>query len=470
VNLVHLHIALFGVHLPPRIAAILTWIFIVYLFRRDFQTKPHVTRALWIPLLWLFIVASRPVSQWFSLLGLPTGGGSLEAGTPLDATFDFVLITAGVIVLTKRQINLAEVFRNNVWLTVFLLYCFISIAWSDFPFVTFKRWFKLLGNPIMVLIIFSEPDTREALITLAKRCAYVLVPLSILFIKYYPSWGRSYDEWSGDVMICGVANNKNMLGCGCLVFGLFFFWHLLKIFRADKTKFIRNEFLNLTLLCLILWLLWKSHSATSLVAFLVAVFVMTLLGRRFVNRRLVGTYVLTAAVFLVVAQLSFGLFSRLIELVGRNSTLTGRVDLWKQVLTIDNNPILGAGYQSFWLGDRLKQMWSLQTYHVIQAHNGYLEIYLDLGLLGLAILVGLILATFCKSRRELLNDFEFGRLRLGFLAAIVVYNWTEASFQGKGVLFLAFWIIAMDYPRNHVDLVEEFPEIGSPEEMELTSG
>src|SRR5438477_13155768 len=129
------------------------------------------------------------------------------------------MIIAGFYVLLKGQVRLSEVVLNNGWLIAFLLYCFISIAWSDFPFVAFKRWIKILGHPIMVLIVLTEPDPEEALISLMKRCAYVIVPVSILFIKYYPQWGRSYDSWSGMQMSNGIAEGKNMLGADCFILG-----------------------------------------------------------------------------------------------------------------------------------------------------------------------------------------------------------------------------------------------------------
>ena len=468
-SMVNMPLALFGMHLPPRIAAILTWIFIVYLFRRDFKQKPHVTSALWLPFLWIFIIASRPVGQWFILLGLPTGGGSLEEGSPLDATVVFGLMAAGLLVLTRRQINLAEIIRNNAWLTVFVVYCFVSITWSDFPFVTFKRWIKLLGSPIMVLIIFSEPNAKEALNILLKRSAYVLVPLSILFIKYYEGWGRKYDAWTGTAMNTGVATDKNMLGCSILIFGLFFFWYFLQILRSEKSRARRNELtFNLIFLCMILWLLRNAHSATSLVAWILGVLVVLALGRRFVNPRLIGTYVLAGVLLVAVAELCFGLFSGIIELLGRNSTLSGRTEIWKTVLAVHINPIFGTGYQSFWLGDRLQEIWSKYWFHPIEAHNGYLETYLSLGLLGLAILIGLLFATFCKIRLDLFDDFEVGRLRLGYLAAIVVYNWTEAAFQGMSFLFFVFWVIALDYPNRQIAPIEQSSEVTRPEEeMEL---
>src|SRR5438270_1551864 len=214
--------------LPPIIASFLTIAFIVFLFRRDIRERPNVSGALWLPFIWLMLSCSRAVSQWLNIFGLPVAGApSLEEGSPLDAWFLFILIAAGLYVLNRRQVRLSEIVRNNGWLIAFLLYCFISIAWSDFPFVAFKRWIKILGHPIMVLIILTESDPEEALKTLMKRCAYVVVPVSILFIKYYPEWGRSFDVWTGLGMNNGIADNKNMLGADCLILGFFFFWYLL---------------------------------------------------------------------------------------------------------------------------------------------------------------------------------------------------------------------------------------------------
>ena len=161
------HIAsLFGLHLSPPLALFLTVAFIVFLFRRDIREKPDVSGALWLPLLWLVLTCSRGLSAWLNIFGLPVSGAvSVEEGSPLDALFYFVLIIAGFCVLTKRQVRLSEIVRNNGWLIAFLLYCFISIAWSDFPFVAFKRWIKILGHPIMALIVLTEPDPEEALNT-----------------------------------------------------------------------------------------------------------------------------------------------------------------------------------------------------------------------------------------------------------------------------------------------------------------
>jgi len=435
-------------HLPPSIASCLTVAFIIFLFRRDIREKPDVSGALWLPLIWLLIGCSRALSQWLNIFGLPVSGAvSVEDGSPLDAWFFFCLIVAGSCVLIKRQVRLSEVIQNNGWLIIFLLYCFISIAWSDFPFVAFKRWIKILGHPIMALIILTEPNPDQAIKTLLKRCAYVVVPVSILFSKYYPQWGRGFDEW-GTATSTGITTNKNALGADCLILGFFFFWYLLQTWQTDRNTWRRNELrLIAGFLIGIWWLFVKAHSATPLTSLYVAVLVVVFVGIRFINKNFIGRYLLTALVLLVVAELAFGISGHYSEALGRGSELTGRTGLWKSLLGLHTNAILGTGFESFWLGERPRQLEGIFFFIPNEAHNGYLEIYLTLGLVGLFLLIGQFIATFWKIRLELFRNFEWARFRLGFFCAIILYNWTEAGFKTVSAIWFIFYIIAMDYPR-----------------------
>jgi exopolysaccharide production protein ExoQ len=453
--------------MPSILAFVLTVVFIVFLFRRDFREKPNVTSALWIPILWFLIIGSRTVTAWLDLCGVSVGG-SLEDGSPADATVYFALIVAGLCVLKRRRINLGEILRNNRLIAAFLIYCLVSIFWSDFPLVSFKRWIKILGHPIMALIIFTEPDPEEALIRLMKRCAYVLVPVSILFIKYFPQWGRGYEQWTGESHDTGVTTNKNDLGCDCLIFSFFFFWCLLKTWNQKKSPARRNELLLCGgFLIMTLWLLKTAHSSTSLVSLGIAMAMVLFLGLRFVNRRLVGVYVVTGIVVLIFAEATFGIFSQALQILGKDPTLTDRTLLWHEVLKIPINPVFGAGFESFWLGDRLKKLWDIYWWHPIQAHNGYLETYLNLGLVGLALMIGLIISTFRKGSRMLLDNFEFARFRLGFLAAFVFYNWTEAAIKALHPVWFVFYLIAMDYPKPQVAPSKEFSLDEEPEAAKI---
>jgi len=466
VNLVEPQIAsLFGLNLPSRLALFLTLGLIVFLFRRDVREKPNVSGALWLPVLWLVLTCSRPVSEWLNIFGLPvSGAASAEEGSALDACFYLVLATVGFCVLCKRQVHLSEIVLNNGWIIAFFLYCFISIAWSDFPFISFKRWIKVLGHPIMALIILTEPDPKEALVRLMKRCAYVVVPFSVLWIKYYPQLGRGYTEW-GEAMNKGIAMGKNLLGADCLILGVFFFWHLLQTWRTERNTQRRNELrLIAGFLIGILWLLRVAHSATSTICLFVAILIVVFVGIRS-TRNFIGTYMFAALVLVAAAELAFGISGRLSESLGRGSTLTGRTELWANVLKFQSNPIFGVGFESFWLGERRVRIGELYKNWIPGgAHNGYLDIYLDLGLIGLSILIGLLIATFWKIRLELFRNFEWGRYRLGSLAAVILHAWTERTFGTGGPLWFVFYIIALDYSQTHLTTAQPSVWVARSEE------
>ena len=148
--------------------------------------------------------------------------------------------------------------------------------------------------------------------------------------------------------------------------------------------------------------------------------------------------------------MAFGLSEYVAAAMGKDPTLTGRTELWQQLFGFHTNPIFGTGFESFWLGDRIRRFFELYRWHANEAHNGYLETYLNLGLIGLFLMIGLFIATFWKSRRELFTNFQFGRFRLGLLVAIIVYNWTEAAFKNVSPTWFIFYIIALDNPMAQV--------------------
>jgi O-antigen ligase len=98
------------------------------------------------------------------------------------------------------------------------------------------------------------------------------------------------------------------------------------------------------------------------------------------------------------------------------------------------NPLVGTGYESFWLGPRLQTVW--QTWPGInEAHNGYLDIYLNLGLIGLFLLVGFLIASYRTICRGLTSSSALASLSLALWIILLFYNMTEAGFK-SGLLWL----------------------------------
>src|SRR5207248_11086529 len=216
------------------------------------------------------------------------------------------------------------------------------------------------------------------------------------------------------------------------------------------------------------YLLRKAHNRTQTLLLLIGIYVLVVIKLRFVNKRVIGLYIALAVETLVVAELGFGIFEWVIDLTGHASTIEGRENLWGELLAFHTNPIFGVGFESFWSGDRLQQLWAEHMSHPTEAHNGYLGTYLNLGWAALLMLGGLLLGTYRKIRLELLKNFEWGRFRLGFLIGVISHNWTEATFKGLNVMWFMFYIIALDYGTIGSTPTEEgSPPVDSEEEKEL---
>ena len=228
----------------------------------------------------------------------------------------------------------------------------------------------------------------------------------------------------------GISGGKNGLGIDCLILGFFFFWYLLQTWQTERNTQRRNElWLIAGFLIGILYLLRLAHSATSAICLLLAILIVVFVGIRPTIKNFIGTYMLAALVLIAAAELAFGISGHLSESLGRGSTLTGQnrslgslpessvqSDSWGQDLK-------ASGWQR---GERKIAALLHSQIGPGGAHNSYLDIYLDLGLIGLSILIGLFIATFWKIRLELFRNFEWGRLRLALFVAVLVRGLTES--------------------------------------------
>ena len=435
--------------MPPKVALLICFIFILYLFKLEYKSKPDVSIGLWIPLIWMMIIGSRSVSLWLNL-GIPMESPEdyLE-GSPIDRNVFTVLIVLGLLILFRRKVSWEQIWRENTLIFLFFIYCGISVLWSDFPIVSMKRWIKEVGTLIMVFVILSDPNREEAIKAILRRSAYILVPLSVLFIKYYPEFGRGYNRWTWEVYYTGVTVGKNSLGVLCLVFGLFFIWSFLlswKKIAIDQDK--ERRLVHFVLLLMIVWLFSKANSATSLVCFIIGVCVIlgTQIGVFIRNTKSFGRYMLIAGLSVLALMILFDMEELFLSGLDRNETLTGRTDIWSYLLTISINPVIGTGYESFWLGNRAEILWEKYAF-LNQAHNGYLETYLNLGVIGLFFLGALIASAYRNIRKGLERDFYFGAFRLALLIVVLLNNLTEASFKGLSFLWFVFLLIGTEMPR-----------------------
>jgi O-antigen ligase len=148
----------------------------------------------------------------------------------------------------------------------------------------------------------------------------------------------------------------------------------------------------------------------------------------------------------VIAYLFQDAFAFLVVSMGRNTTLTGRTDLWNELIAMNTHPWLGAGFESFFLGNRLEYLWNKYWWHPNEAHNGYLETYLTLGRVGLSLLALLIATGYRHAIANYRVDPRAGSLRLAYLVIAPIYNITEAAFKVMSPVWILFLLAATAVP------------------------
>jgi O-antigen ligase len=267
-----------------------------------------------------------------------------------------------------------------------------------------------------------------------------------------------------------------MLGMTCLVYGLGMLWQLLSAFRLEKGRERTRQLVTQSIaLVMTFWLFSSADSMTSLSCFVMGGTVLVVMSLVKKARKPILVHALVA----VMVGVSFSVLflhvgeGAALEKIGRNPTLTGRTEIWTGLLKFSGNPIIGAGFDSFWLGTRLKKVWASSEFldGINEAHNGYLETYLNLGWIGVAFLGFLIIVGYKNIMRALRYDVEIGTLRLALFVVAVVYNYTEAGFRTTGSVWDFFLLVIMAVPiappsqiRNTI-YSQTFLEIETEEEL-----
>jgi hypothetical protein len=403
------------------------------LFYLDRDRSTRTSPALWIPVIWFWILGSRAVSVWLGLGAVnPTSVDQAQEGSPIDAAVFGALLVGGLIVLAQRQRQCMAALVRNGPIAAYILYCLVSAAWSDYPDVAAKRWFKANGDLVMALIVVTDPQPTAAIRKLLSRVGFVLLPMSILFIKYYPDLGRAYDPWNGTTFYVGVNTNKNLLGVITFVLALGSLWQVLRLWPGRRMP---NQKRQLIAQCILvscgLWILATADAVTSIVCFALGCGVLLITASRRLRRPSSLHALIAIAVVSVVLLKALGVDEEVMRALGRSPELTGRAnEIWPLVISMAPNGLIGAGFESFWLGPRLQKIWdAFPNLFLNEAHNGYIEVYVNLGMVGIGLLLWALARGYRKSVAAFSIDRDYASLLLAYLLTIIIFSYTEAGFR-----------------------------------------
>jgi O-antigen ligase len=193
------------------------------------------------------------------------------------------------------------------------------------------------------------------------------------------------------------------------------------------------------LIAITLRLLSLSNSATSQGCFVMGCTIIAIARSKWAqaNPRGVTAAIPIGLAGYVVLEFVFDLSATVSDFMGRDPTLHGRTGIWDAVLKAQANPLFGAGYQNFWMGARMAAVMSnLHSGFLNEAHNGYLETYLNLGFVGVALLAVFLVLSYRTVCRQLIVTSHFASFGLALWVVTVFYNFTEAAFGASALWFV----------------------------------
>jgi exopolysaccharide production protein ExoQ len=377
----------------------------------------------------------------FVSLALVIHGGSLREPLrdPSNTIGIAVSATAIGVFALPRLRQMGFLASMNVVSVLFIVLVLLSAIWSLNPDLTIRRGAGYLLTLVLAAYMSVRFGGDDSMRVLSRGFAVAAIG-SLLFVAAFPQYGIMggsglAGEWRG------VFPHKNVLGP---VMAVAVFTELYLLVVGNGRPLWRWVLLSVYLALVVL-----SHSATAW--FLAAFYLIgTCVYFAWKRERLVG--VLALIVVVVVAAAALVALGddpeRILNAIGKDATLSGRTTLWSVVVEfIRERPLLGWGYRAMWnlddptttIADKLTGGWG-----VTSSHNAFLEITLQLGLVGVALLTGIIAIALwrgwrcCKSGILPLGWFSL----MFFVGAVVAAQTLETLGQNQVIDWVVFNVLA----------------------------
>lgn len=308
-----------------------------------------------------------------------------------------------------------------------------SVLWSDAPALTLRRGAATLGTTLFGMYLATRYSLKEQLHLMAWACGIAAVS-SLFFTLAFPAYGISAalgGAWRG------VFLHKNPFGIVMATSTLVF---LLIAMNSYKYRYLMWAGCGLSISLLVL-----STAKTSLVLLLTILVLLPLYrALRWNFSWMMLFFIAAVIVFGCLAILLVSNLETIVVGLGKDMTLTGRTEIWAAVLDmIRERPWLGYGYSGFWLGyeGASAYVWRVTGWPVPYAHNGFLDLWLDLGLLG----VLLYLLSFVTSCFRAINLIRWTKTSSGFWPIILLTfsflsNLSESTILKPNNIYWALYV------------------------------
>lgn len=372
------------------------------------------------------------------------------------------------LLIVARWQEFSRVIMRDKLLLLLVSIALLSVLWSAAPEATIRRGTALLGTTLFGAYLAVRYDQEELLRLLAWALG-IAVLLSLVFALALPSYGvvsGDAPSYTGKEGWRGTYEEKNALGSTMALSAVVF---LLLALSRHKHRWVLWACFGLSVCLLLL-----SNSMTALVSLVILLALLPL------YKALRWQYTLVVPLFAVaifvggtVAAWLLGNTESILATLGRDATLTGRTEIWPAVLeSIWQRPWLGYGYGGFWLGWagesahlwlRTASLFGPQPVGPDHAHNGFLDLWLNIGLLGVSVFtVGLLLAFFKAVAQVRLTRTAEAFWPLAYLTLMLLYASVDFPvLRHYSILWVLYVAIVLSMP-GRVAQTRRRPTKGAP--------
>lgn len=337
----------------------------------------------------------------------------------LTILFSFLMGTGLTAYAAKQVPDRLWVALQAAWpLLAFSALAIISTAWSIMPQSTILSSLALTFFTLAAIAACALCDWRAMLKGIAVAC-FVLGILSLILI---PFGGLMTELHEGALR--GPFGEKNRAG---MVYAI-------GAIASGGVAFTTRRIRWLVPIPFFIILLFLSQSGTSTIACVIGLGALAygeiLRGKP--ARLVLGSW-LGAIAAIGIFTLVILNAETILDMVGEDATFTGRDRIWPAVLLrIQESPILGYGYDTYWREDNLdlEWLWYEVGFEVYNAHNGWLETMLAVGIPGVALLAWLVLRTGFAGLTGLYQSNDPRRIAIPMIALIMMMSVTESAIGG----------------------------------------
>lgn len=362
----------------------------------------------------------------------------------------------GLLLLRWKKVLVVMQRDRFIWTMVG--FACLSFFWSDLRNETLPESIALVGTTFFGIYFATRYTLKQQLQILGWTFGLVIF-LSLVYALALPKYGIMSGVHAGAWR--GIYTHKNVLGQMMVLSSVVFL--LLMRDRRYHGLFSLGLMLSIALL-----VLSTSRGAMVNVTTLMCAIALCRIFR--LHYRLL--VVLLGTLLLLGGSISYWVTDNLemlvVDVLGKDLTLTGRTTLWQAAIEmIQQRPWLGYGYDAFWHGwdSAAAYIWRLEAWPAPHAHNGFVDLTLHLGLIGLSIFLIGFFGNFLKGliQFRMTSGSEFVWPIL-YLIYVILTNIGESSLLRSGDVF---WVLYASVSLSMLMPPEEQPHGSESQEYWL---